>query len=32
MCELETMEIGDKNFSCCKERVWDDMSLEVVYE
>ena len=28
MCELEIMEIGDKNFSCCKERVWDDMSLD----
>lgn len=28
MCELEIMEIGDKNFSCYKERVWDDMSLD----
>ena len=28
MCELEIMEIGDKNFFCYKERVWHDMSLD----
>ena len=27
LSELEIMEIGDKNFSCYKERVWNDMSL-----
>ena len=26
LSELETMEIGNENFSCYKERVWDDMS------
>ena len=28
LSELEIMEIGDKNFFCYKERVWDDMSLD----
>ena len=28
MCELEIMEIGNNGFSCCKERMWNDMSLD----
>lgn len=28
LSELETMEIGNENFFCYKERVWDDMSLD----
>ena len=28
MCELEIMEIGNNGFSCYKERMWDDMSLD----
>ena len=26
--ELEAIEIGNNCFSCCKERVWDDMPLD----
>ena len=28
LSELEILEFGDKNFSCYKERVWNDMSLD----
>ena len=28
LSELEIMEVGNEIFSCCKERVWDDMSLD----